>query len=323
MPNGIKIFGGRANPRLTEKICKHLDLPVGKNSTQQFADEELYPRFEENIRGCDVYIVQPTCAPVNTNLMELMLMINAAKLASAKRVTAVLPYFGYARQDRKDKPRVPISAKVVASMLESQRIKRVLTMDLHSAPIQGFFNCPVDHLYALPVLVNHVRQNMASLNLTVVSPDAGGTTRARECAKRLGAPLAIIDKYRAEANIAEVMNIIGDVKGRDCLMVDDMIDTAGTLVKGAEALMNAGANSVRAAATHGIFSYDKKAGISAFERIHNSPLVEVIVMDTIPQIVKEGESEVRSKVTTLSVAPLFAKAISAIHNNDSVSGLFV
>ena len=332
MPNGIKIFGGRSNPKLTADICAHLGESVGQIELKEFADNELYPHIIENVRGCDVFLVQPTCAPVNTNLMELMLMANAARLASAKRVTAVMPYFGYARQDRKDRPRVPISAKVVADMLQSQKIKRLLTMDLHSAPIQGFFDIPVDHLYALPVLIDYIKTWDLS-KVTIVSPDAGGTTRARLLAMKLGVPLAIIDKYREAANVSEVMHIIGDVSGRDCLMVDDMIDTAGTLVKGAEALMNAGARAVRAAATHGLFSYDKKADISAIDKIERSVLEEVIVMDTIPQeanlsrILRNapGDDTIRTtqKIKVLSVAKIFADAISAVHNNESVSGLFV
>lgn len=321
MPDGIKVFGGRANPELTKNICLNLGIPVGKVNIKEFADNELYVQFDENIRGCDVFLIQPTCAPVNTNLMELLLMINAAKLASAKRVTACIPYFGYARQDRKDRPRVSLSAKVVADMIQSQRIKRVLTMDLHSAPIQGFFNIPVDHLYALPVLIDYLMKIKTNLsNLTIVSPDIGGTARARMLAMRLGVPLAIIDKFRESANISEVMNVIGDVSGRDCLMVDDMIDTAGTLVKGAQALIEKGAKSVDAAATHGIFSYDKKAKISALTRIEKSPLRKVIIMDTIPQELNILNS---TKLEALSIAPMFAKAVSAIHTNDSVSGLFV
>jgi len=319
MPNGIKIFGGRANPKLTADICAHLGVPVGQINLKEFADNELYPHITENVRGADVFLIQPTCAPVNTNLMELMLMVNAARLASAKRVTAVLPYYGYARQDRKDRPRVPISAKVVADMLQSQKIKRLLTMDLHSAPIQGFFNIPVDHLYALPVLIDYIKTWDLS-KVTIVSPDAGGTTRARLLAMKLGVPLAIIDKYREAANVSEVMHIIGDVKGRDCLMVDDMIDTAGTLVKGAEALKKAGARAVGAAATHGLLSYDEKAGISAIDKIERSVLEEVILMDTIPQ---EKNLQHTSKIKVLSVAKIFADAIYAVHNNESVSGLFV
>jgi ribose-phosphate pyrophosphokinase len=333
MPNGLQIFGGRANPKLTNDICIAMEHKNGQREIKQFADGEIWMQYTDNIRGSDVFIVQPTCAPVNDNLMELMLMINAAKLASAKRVQVVLPYFGYARQDRKDRPRTPLSAKVVASMLGSQRIKRVLTMDLHSAPIQGFFDIPVDHLYALPVFIDYIKQNFELSNLTIVSPDAGGTTRARMLAMKLGLPLAILDKFREAANVAEVMNIIGDVKGRNCLMIDDMIDTAGTLVKGAKALMNmGGARSVDAIATHGILSYDKKEDISALDKIENSVIRTVTVTDTIPQeenlgrILRNNQGDAirtTKKLKVLSVAPLFAKAIQAVHNNDSVSGLFV
>jgi len=321
MPNGLQVFGGRANPKLTADICAAMGIPVGRQEIKQFADGEIWVQYTDNIRGFDVFIIQPTCAPVNDHLMEMMLMINAAKLASAKRVTAVLPYFGYARQDRKDRPRTPLSAKVVASMLQPQGIKRVLTMDLHSAPIQGFFDIPVDHLYALPVLIDYLKTSGRDLsNLTVVSPDAGGVARARLLSMKLGVPLAIIDKFRESANVSEVMNVIGEVNGRDCLMVDDMIDTAGTMVNGANVLIAKGAKTVNAAASHGIFSYDKKAGISALDRIEQSPIREVIVMDTIPQEINQSSS---TKLHTLSVALLFAKAIQAVHNNDSVSGLFV
>jgi ribose-phosphate pyrophosphokinase len=332
MPNGLQIFGGRANTKLTADICTSMDNHAnGQRDIKQFADGEIWLQYIDNIRGSDVFIVQPTCAPVNDNLMELMLMINAARLASAKRVTAVLPYYGYARQDRKDRPRTSLSAKVVASMLQSQRIKRVLTMDLHSAPIQGFFDIPVDHLYALPVFIDYIKQNFELSNLTIVTPDAGGTARARLLAMKLGnLPLAIIDKYREAANVSEVQHIIGDVKGRNCLMIDDMIDTAGTLVKGAKALMTkGGARSVDAMATHGILSYDKKEDISAIDKLENSAIRSIIVTDTIPQeanlsrILRDETTKTSTKLKVLSVAPLFAKAIQAVHDNDSVSGLFV
>lgn len=322
MPNGLKIFTGRGNRQLAEDICKNLGIELGVSETKEFADNELYPMFGENIRGCDVFIINPTCAPVNTNLMELVLMMNAARLASAKRITAVLPYFGYARQDRKDRPRVPISAKVVAQMIQTQRPKRVLTMDLHSAPIQGFFDIPVDHLYALPVFIEEIKAKYDLTNLTIVTPDAGGTARARLLAMKLGnVPLAIIDKYREAANVSEVQHIIGKVEGRDCLMIDDLIDTAGTLCKGAVALMKAGAKSVNAIATHGLFSYDKKAQISALDRINQSPLGSVMIADTIPQELNAANSY--GKLQVVSVAKLFASAIKAVHGNESVSSLFV
>jgi ribose-phosphate pyrophosphokinase len=325
MPNGIQIFGGSANPKLTADICAALSMKVGEVTIKHFADGEIWAQFQDNVRGSDVYIIQPTCATddysVNDSLMEAMLLINAAKLASANQVTAVLPYFGYARQDRKDRPRTPLSAKVVASMLQAEDVSRLVTMDLHSAPIQGFFDIPVDHLFALPVLIDYINANLDTSNLTIVSPDAGGTTRARLLAKKLNnAPLAIIDKFREAANVSEVMNVIGEVKGRDCLMVDDMIDTAGTLVKGSAALLERGAKSVRAAATHGLFSFDVKANISALQRIEESQIQQVIVMDTIPQAQNLSKS---TKLVPLSVASLFARAIHAIHTNDSVSGLFV
>lgn len=322
MPNGLKVFSGRGNRQLAQDICTAMGIPLGGSETKEFADNELYPMFTENIRGCDVFIINPTCAPVNTNLMELVLMMNAAKLASAKRITAVLPYFGYARQDRKDRPRVPISAKVAAQMIQTQRPKRVLTLDLHSAPIQGFFDIPVDHLYALPVFMESIKTMFDLSNLTIVTPDAGGTARARLLAMKLGnLPLAIIDKYREAANVSEVQHIIGQVEGRDCLMIDDLIDTAGTLCKGAEALMKAGAKSVNAAASHGLFSYDKKSNIGALDRINKSPIQKVLITDTIPQELNAANSY--GKLQVLSVASLFAKAIQAVHDNDSVSSLFV
>src|ERR687889_266212 len=249
----IKVLTGTANPALTNDVCECLAVQPGEVSIKRFADGEIHLQILENVRGADAFALQPTCTPVEQNLFELLLMIDALKRASAGRITAVLPYYGYARQDRKDKPRVPISAKLVASLLERAGADRVLSLDLHAAQIQGFFDIPVDHLFAAPVLIEHFR-SLATTNLTVVSPDAGGVERARAFAKRLNAPLAIIDKRREEANVAEVMNVIGDVEGRDCIMVDDLIDTAGTLVKGAEALMEAGATSVAACATHAVLS---------------------------------------------------------------------
>jgi len=319
MANGIMVVGGNANPELTAAICRELGIPQGRLTIKTFADGEIYPQLLDNVRGCDVFVVQPTCKPVNDNLMELVLIADALKRASAKRITAVLPYYGYARQDRKDKPRVPISAKAVANMLEGAKVKRILSLDLHSPSIQGFFDIPVDHLYALPVVLDYL--NGQSLNnLTIVSPDAGGVERARVMARKLKADLAIIDKRRIDANVAEVMNVIGDVVGRDCLIVDDMIDTAGTLVKGANALMAKGAASVRAVATHGIFSYDRKEDISALAKIEASSLTEVIVTDSIPQDVNLQHS---TKLKVLSVAGLMAKAIQSIHEQTSVSTLFV
>src|SRR5262249_13883975 len=244
----VKIFTGTANPVLAAEICEHLGLDVGQAEVKAFADGENSIQIQENVRGADVFVVQPTCTPVNHHLMELLFMIQALKLSSAERITAVLPYYGYARQDRKDKPRVPISAKLVATLIEAAGADRVLALDLHAAQIQGFFDIPVDHLFGTPVMIDEFNNRYEKL--IFVSPDAGGVERARAFAKRLNAPLAIIDKRREEANVAEVMHIIGDVAGRHCLMVDDLIDTAGTLVKGAEALYGNGASGVSACATH-------------------------------------------------------------------------
>jgi ribose-phosphate pyrophosphokinase len=309
----IRIFTGNANRALADAICDCLGTSVGSASVKTFADGEIYVQIDENVRGADVFVVQPTCTPVDRNLMELLLMIDALKRASADRVTAVLPYYGYARQDRKDKPRVPISAKLIASLIERAGANRVLALDLHAAPIQGFFDIPVDHLFAAPVMIEYFR-NKAIDDLMVVSPDAGGVERARAFGKRLNAPLAIIDKRREEVNVAEVMHIVGDVEGSNCLIVDDLIDTAGTLVKAAEALIQAGAKSVTACATHAVLSD------CAISRIRESPIQEVVLSDSIP--LKE-EAHGDPKFVTLSVAALLAKAITAIHGETSVSGLFV
>ena len=335
----LRVFSGTANPALAASICDELhitpDPSLGKLNTKQFADKELWVEFGENVRGCDVFLVQPTSYPVNDNLMQLMLMIDAVKRASAGRITAVLPYFGYARQDRKDRPRVPISAKVVATMLEGVGADRVLTMDLHNAAIGGFFEIPVDHLYALPVFIKGLK-GLSLNNITIVSPDAGGVARARLLAMKMGAPMAIVDKYREAANVSEVMNVIGDVSGRNCILVDDLVDTAGTLCKGAKALMDRGAASVSAIVTHGVFSYDHKEDISAIDKIEASALLEIWVANTIDQrpnqerILRGFEDretgsiiKTSSKLRVLSVASLFAAAIKAIHNDESVSGLFV
>ena len=275
MTNSLKIFTGSANTDLTHEICEYLRCSMGKASITRFSDGEIYFQIEENVRGADVFIVQPSCTPVDSNLMELFLMIDAFKRSSAHRITAVLPYFGYARQDRKDKPRVPISSKLVSDLLVASGTHRLLTMDLHAPQIQGFFSIPVDHLFAAPVLVEYF-QKLNLPNLTVVSPDAGGVERARAFAKRLNADLAMVNKRRLEANVAQVMNVIGDVKGKTCLVVDDMIDTAGTLVKTVEALKENGAVKVYACATHPVLSGP------AVERIEKSQLEEVIVTNTIP-----------------------------------------
>src|SRR4030081_1775631 len=310
----MKIFTGNANPALAGKICASLGCPLGSASVEPFSDGEIRLQILENVRGADVFVVQPTCTPVDRHLIELLLMTDALKRASAERITAVLPYYGYARQDRKDKPRMPISAKLVASVLETAGANRVLALDLHAAQIQGFFDIPVDHLFAAPVLVEYFQGRFGRDELTVVSPDAGGVERARNFAKRLNAPLAIIDKRRTEVNVAEVMNIIGDVKGKHCLIVDDLVDTAGTLVKGAEALMEQGAASVTACATHAVLS-----GL-AIERIQNSVIREVVVSNSIP-LTEAGRK--CAKIRQLSVAPLLASAIQSIHEETSVSQLFM
>jgi ribose-phosphate pyrophosphokinase len=309
----LRIFTGNANAKLAEEICQHLGCPLGAASVKQFMDGENYIQILENVRGMDVFVVQPTCTPVDRNIMELLLMIDALKRASADRITAVLPYYGYARQDRKDKPRVPISAKLVASLLETAGADRVLALDLHAAPIQGFFSVPVDHLFATPVMIEYW-MNADLPDLVVVSPDAGGVERARAFAKRLNAPLAIIDKRREEANVAEVMHIIGDVEGRHCLMIDDIIDTAGTLVKGADALLAHGAASVSACATHAVLSGP------AVDRIASSNLREVVFSNSVPL---RPDAERCSRIKVLSVAPLLARAIESIHEETSVSTLFV
>ena len=309
----LKIFTGTANPLLAGKICAALGCTLGAADVRTFSDGETHLQIQENVRGSDVFVVQPTSTPVDHNIMELLLMIDAAKRASAERITAVLPYYGYARQDRKDRPRMPISARLVANLIQRAGADRVLALDLHAAQIQGFFDVPVDHLFSLPVMIEYF-ESMGGRDVTVVSPDAGGVERARAFAKRLDAPLAIIDKRRTEVNVAEVMHIIGDVAGRDCLMVDDLIDTAGTLVKGCEALMSRGAKSVTACATHAVLSGP------AIERIANSDLKEVVVTNSIP--LKE-ESIRCSRIKVLSVAPLLARAIQSIHEDGSVSTLFI
>jgi ribose-phosphate pyrophosphokinase len=286
---------------------------MGRAMIRTFADGEIYLQIQENVRGADVFVIQPTCTPVDSNLMELLLMIDALKRASAERITPVLPYYGYARQDRKDKPRVPISARLVAALLETAGADRVLTLDLHAAQIQGFFDIPVDHLFAAPVMIEYFKSLNVS-DMTVVSPDAGGVERARAFAKRLNAPLAIIDKRREEANVAEVMNVVGDVKDRHCLLVDDLIDTAGTLVKGAEALMEKGAAGVSACATHAVLSGP------AVSRIEASCLKEVVVTNSIPL---SDEKKNCSRIKSLSIAKLLAEAIRSIHEETSVSVLFI
>jgi ribose-phosphate pyrophosphokinase len=309
----LKVFTGTANTALTHEICAYLNCEMGQSSTTRFSDGEIYFQILENVRGADVFIVQPTGPPVDSNLMELFLMIDAFKRASAKRITAVIPYFGYARQDRKDKPRVPISAKVVSDLLVASGTHRLLTMDLHAPQIQGFFSIPVDHLFAAPVLVEYF-QKLDLPNLTIVSPDAGGVERARAFAKRLNAELAMANKRRLEANVAEVVNLIGEVRGRTCLVVDDLIDTAGTLVKTVEALTAQGAAKVYACCSHPVLSGP------AVDRIEKSSLEEVVVTNSIQL---QGDLRKCKKIRVLSVGSLLAQAVQSIHEETSVSGLFI
>jgi ribose-phosphate pyrophosphokinase len=311
--NHFKVFTGNANPALAAEICYELGCQLAAVNVKQFSDGEVHLQIQENVRGADVFVVQPTCTPSDKHIMELLLMMDALKRASAERITAVLPYYGYARQDRKDRPRMPISARLVASLLERAGANRILALDLHAAQIQGFFDVPVDHLFATPVMIDYFDE-MRGDATTVVSPDAGGVERARAFAKRLDSPLAIIDKRRTDVNVAEVMHIIGDVAGQDCLIVDDLIDTGGTLVKASEALLGQGARSVRACATHAVLSGP------AVERIENSEIEEVIVTNSIPL---SEDADNCTRIKQLSVAPLLAKAIQSIHEDGSVSALFV
>ena len=313
MYSGIRIFSGNANIPLGGRIANHLGRRLDGASVSKFSDGEINVDIAENVRGRDVFLVQPTCAPANDHLMELLILCDACKRASAGRITAVIPYYGYARQDRKVRPRVPITARLVADLLSTAGIERVLTMELHAGQIQGFFDMPVDNLYCSGMLSDYIERKLDLTDGVVVSPDAGGVERARAFAKRLGLGLAIIDKRRSGPNVAEVMHIIGDVKGRRVLIVDDMIDTAGTLTKAANALAGAGATSVSAVATHAVLSGP------AVTRIEASALDKVIVTDTIPL---NDEASACAKIETVSVAALFAEAIRAIHHNDSVSRLF-
>jgi len=308
----FKIFCGTANEALTDEICNFLGMERGKATVTRFSDGEVYIQVMENVRGADVFVVQPTCFPVDEHLMELLLLVDALKRASARRITTVIPYYGYARQDRKDKPRVPVSSKLIADLLTTAGAHRALVVDLHAPQIQGFFNIPVDHLFASPVLVDYFKK-MQLPNLTVVSPDAGGVERARFFAKKIDAALAIVDKRRTDMNVAEVMHVIGDVKGRTCLIIDDIIDTAGTLVKTADALSSAGASKVFACASHPVLSGP------AIERISKSKLEQVVVTNTIP-LTSAGKDEPKIKV--LSIAGLLGRAIQSIHEETSVSSLF-
>jgi len=309
----ICIFSGNANPALSEKIASYLELPLARARVSRFSDGEVFAEVKENVRGVDVYAIQPTCPPVNDNLMELLVVIDALKRASAGSITAVVPYYGYARQDRKVAPRTPITAKLVADLLTAAGCDRVLSMDLHAGQIQGFFNVPFDHLYALPVFLDALSGRFDQAPV-FVSPDAGGVERTRAYAKRMNAELAIIDKRRERANVSEVMNIVGDVRGRECVILDDMIDTAGTITQAARALVEHGASNVIAAATHPVLSGP------AVERIVDSPLERVIVTDTIPL---GEEARASGKFEVLSVARLLGEAIKRIHHSDSVSSLFV
>ena len=313
----FKIFSGTANEQLADEVCNFLGMPRGLAQVTRFADGECYVQIQENVRGSDVFVIQPTCRPVDGHLMELLLMIDALKRASARRITAVMPYFGYARQDRKDKPRSPISSKMVADLLTTAGANRALIVDLHTPQLQGFFNIPVDHLFASPVLVDHFRK-LQLPNLTVVSPDAGGVERARFFAKKVDAALAIVDKRRIEMNVAEIMHVIGDVRDRTCLIIDDLIDTAGTLVKTAAALVENGATEVYACASHAVLSGP------AVENIRNSVIKEVVVTNTIP-LTPEADAartEKGGKISVLSIAGLIGRAIQANHEETSVSKLF-
>ncbi len=313
----IKIFTGNANPNVAASIAKNLGLPLGKSDVASFSDGESCVSIYESVRGSDVFVVQSTCGPVNDHLMELLIMIDAFKRASAGRITAVIPYFGYARQDRKAKARDPISAKLVADLISAAGADRVLTMDLHAPQIQGFFDIPVDHLQGVPILAPYFIEKFGSCTkdeVVVVSPDLGSVTRARKFAERCDAPLAIIDKRRPKANVSEVMNIIGDVNGKKVILVDDLIDTAGTLCNGAAALIEkGGATEVYACSTHGVLSG------KAIERINESPIKELVLLDTIPL----GENVRSDKITMLPVAPVFAEAIERIYEDKPVSPLFI
>jgi ribose-phosphate pyrophosphokinase len=310
----VSIFSGNANPALTTEICQALEFPLGKSKVSRFSDGETFVVIQENVRGVDTYVVQPTCSPVNDSVMELLIMVDALRRASAGSITAVIPYYGYARQDRKVAPRTPITSKLVADLIVAAGVNRIVALDLHASQIQGFFNIPFDHLFAMPALLDqHLRENYGR-DCVIVSPDAGGVERARAYAKRLNGSLAIIDKRRERANESEVMHIIGEVEGRRCLILDDMIDTAGTLVNASNALLKAGAKSVAACATHAVLSGP------AVQRIRDSSLSEVVITNSIPL---SEEAKATGKFKVVSVARLLAEAIRRIHHSDSVSSLFV
>jgi ribose-phosphate pyrophosphokinase len=307
------IFSGNANRELAEAVCKHLGEPLGKASVTRFADGEIYVEIDQNVRGVNCFVIQPTCTPVNDNLMELLVITDALKRSSAKPIVAVMPYFGYARQDRKTKPRTPISARLAADLLTAAGVHRVLAIDLHAGQIQGFFNIPVDHIYAMPVMMDYLRGRFSS-DAVIVSPDAGGVERARAFSKRLDAGLAIIDKRRPAPNVAELVHIIGDVRGRDAIIIDDMVDTAGTLCAAANGLTAQGARGVYACITHGLLSG------RALECVRASAIKELIITDSIPP---RPDVMASAKVHVLSVAPLLAEAVKRIHLGDSLSSLFI
>ena len=314
MHDKIRVFTGNSNPALAQKICDCLHVSLGAARVRNFSDGEIMIEIAENVRGRDVYIIQSTCAPTNNNLMELLIMTDALKRASAATITAVIPYYGYARQDRKAAPRTPITAKLVADLITTAGVDRVVTVDLHAGQIQGFFNIPVDNLYAAPVMLDYLKNRFKGEKVVMVSPDAGGTERARAFAKRLECTLAVIDKRRTGPNVAEVMHLIGDVRDKIAIILDDMIDTAGTLTQAAKALKENGASAVYACATHGVLSGP------AIERINNSDIEEVVLTDTIPLGDKMQQT---AKIRVLSVADLLAEAIRRIHEDESVSSLFV
>ncbi|MGB3223801.1 MAG: ribose-phosphate pyrophosphokinase [Desulforhopalus sp.] len=309
----LKIFSGNAHRKMAQEIASHLEIPLSEAEVRKFSDGEIFVEIKENVRGTDAFIVQPTCTPVNDHLMELLIMADALRRASARRITAVIPYYGYARQDRKNAPRVPITAKVVAEMLMVIGVRRVLCMDLHAGQIGGFFNIPVDHLYAAPVIIKHI-QNSFDDDVIMVSPDAGGVERTRAYAKRLNCGLAIIDKRRDKPNECEAMHVIGDVKGKTAILMDDMVDTAGTLCAGASTLLENGAKEVHACCSHPVLSGP------AIERLKKSDLKSLVVTNSIPL---RSEAEKCDKIVVLSVSGLLADAINRIHNEDSVSSLFV
>lgn len=312
MLKALAIFSGNANRPLAEEICQYVEIPLGNANVSAFSDGESFVEVNENVRGVNCFVVQPTCNPVNQNLMELLVMIDALKRASAGSIIAVIPYFGYARQDRKVRPRTPISAKLAADLITAAGADRVLSVDLHAGQIQGFFNIPLDHLFAMPVMIDYLREHLRGRDTVVVSPDAGGVERARAFSKRLKTGLAIIDKRREKANVSEVMNIIGDVEGKDAIIIDDMIDTAGTLTQAAAAVKAKGANRVIATASHAVFSGP------AISRLNESVIEEVVITNSIP-----GPGPITEKVTVLSVAKLLGEAIKRIHHGDSISSLFI